>query len=290
MTGIQGSQPTRRLPSVLRNIGLGLAIVVAVSAPWSALVVLNVRLSPHVPWAIPAGIVYACFSMLYLNGRGWPESTSAARRRSFRARPLVLTELRWALLAGLAAVASLWLLFAASGYLSAQTPQRPQADLSPILLIGAVIIGSAVAAISEEGGLRGFMQAPLERLVGPAPAIATTSLIFVLIHLTHGVAGLVRNGPFYLAAGCVYGLLAYLTQSILPSLVLHFLGDVLVFGLRSSIVHLSSPRAASTRAYLLLAALLAACFSGAAFVRLARLTACKRPQRDPRAEDSPSIS
>jgi membrane protease YdiL (CAAX protease family) len=38
-----------------------------------------------------------------------------------------------------------------------------------------------------------------------------------------------------LAAGCIYGLMAYLSQSILPSLLLHFLGDLLLFGLRASV-------------------------------------------------------
>ena len=262
--------------ALLKYVGLGLAVAVAVAAPWSALVIFNLRLSPHVPWAIPAGIAYVWLAMAYLNGSGWPKSTSAARRRYFRAQPLAWAEFNWAFLAGLAAVASLWLLFAASGYLSAQTPQGSEGDLPPMVLLGAIIIGAAVTAIAEEGGLRGFMQAPLERLIGPVPAIATTSVFFVLIHLSHGVAALVRNGPFYLAAGCVYGLLAYLTQSILPSLLLHFLGDILTFGLRSSLVHLTSPHGAGVRAFLVLSALLVASVSGAAFLRLARLTAGKR--------------
>jgi membrane protease YdiL (CAAX protease family) len=271
---------TRRAPGVagtlFKHVGLGLAVVVAVPTPWSALAAINLRLSSHVPWAIPAGIAYACLAMAYLNGRGWPRSTAAARRSCFRARPLVLAELNWALIAGLAAVTSLWLLFAASGRLSTPVSQRSEAAWSPIVLLGAIITSAAVTAISEEGGLRGYMQAPLERLIGPVPAIATTSLFFVLIHLSHGVGAIARNGLFYLAAGCVYGPLAYLTQSILPSLLLHFLGDVLAFGLRSSLVQLTSPREASIRAYLVLSALLIAGASVAAFFRLAHLTASKR--------------
>jgi membrane protease YdiL (CAAX protease family) len=187
-----------------------------------------------------------------------------------------MAEFNGAFVAGLAGVTSLWLLFAASGYLSAQTPQASQASLPFIVVLGATIIAAAVTAIAEEGGLRGFMQAPLERLIGPVPAIAITSFFFILIHLSHGVAALARNAPFYLAAGFIYGLLAYLTQSILPSLILHFLGDILVFALRSSLVHLASPRGAGLKASLAASALLVACASGAAFFRLARLTASKR--------------
>jgi membrane protease YdiL (CAAX protease family) len=149
-----------------------------------------------------------------------------------------------------------------------------------VYLFGAIILGAAVTALAEEAGLRGFMQAPLEVLVGPAPAICITSFVFVLIHLSHGLAALARAGPFYLAAGCIYGLLAYLSQSILPSLLLHFLGDLLLFGLRSSVVHLGGPQSRIASGPLLLAALLATLASVIGFVILARLTAGRRPPLD----------
>jgi hypothetical protein len=60
-----------------------------------------------------------------------------------------------------------------------------------------------------------------------------------------------------LAAGFISGFLAYLSQPILPSLLLHFLGDLLVFGLRSSVVHFGGPLSPTTRGALVLAALAA---------------------------------
>ena len=262
---------------VAAPIGVGLAIVVGVAAPWSALIVLNIRLSPTVPWSLPVGLVYLFLAIGYLGGRGWPHSTSEVRRRRFRASLPSASEFICALLAGCAGVSALWLCFAATGGLLAQQSQRSQAILPPLFLFGAIIIGAAVTALAEEAGLRGFMQAPLEALMGPLPAIATTSLLFVLIHLSHGVSALAQVGPFYLAAGCIYGLLAYLSQSILPSLLLHFLGDLLVFGLRSSVVHLGSPQSFISAVPLVLAALVAALVSAIGFVILARLTANKRP-------------
>jgi membrane protease YdiL (CAAX protease family) len=261
-----------------KHVGLGLAVMVAVTVPWSALALLNLRLSARLPWAIPLGIAYVGAAASYLNGSGWPKSTSAPRKRGFRAHWLAVAELNWALLAGMAAVAALWFLYAASGELAFQARQSSEAGLPTMVLLSATIIAAAVAAVAEEGGLRGFMQAPLERLLGPAAAIATTSIFFVLIHLSHGFAALVRNAPFYFAAGCVYGLLAYLTQSILPSLILHFLGDILVFALRSSLVHFGIPRESSTKARLVAAAVLLAGASLAAFFRLARLTSTRRSQ------------
>jgi membrane protease YdiL (CAAX protease family) len=89
------------------------------------------------------------------------------------------------LLAGFAGVTALWLAFTATGGLLAQQSQRTQGKQPSVLLFGAIVLGSAVTALAEEAGLRGFMQAPLEALVGPAAAICTTSLVFVLIHLSH---------------------------------------------------------------------------------------------------------
>jgi membrane protease YdiL (CAAX protease family) len=271
------ARPALRLAfAVLKHVGLGLAVLAGVAAPWSALVVLNARASPEIPWALPAGIAYVFAAIVYLNGVGWPRSTSAARKRYFRAQPLAPLEFTWSFFAGFAAVTALWLSYAAAGDLFTEQAQRPRTNVPFVFLLGAIVIGAAVTALAEEGGLRGFMQVPLECLIGPAPAIVTTSILFVLIHLSQGVATLVRNGPFYFAAGCVYGLLAYLSQSILPSFLLHFLGDLLVFGLRFSVVHLAAPRSAGIRASLMVLALALACTSGVAFLRLARLTAGKR--------------
>jgi membrane protease YdiL (CAAX protease family) len=260
------------IATVAKHAGLGLCVVVAVPIPWAVLGGANLRLSPHVPWAIPAGVAYLFLALLYLNGRGWPRSTSAARRRDSRLLPLAFPQFGWSLLAGLAAIASLWLLYAASGQLSASPAQRPQPDLSPVVLFGAIVIGAGATALAEEVGLRGFMQAPLESVIGPGRAIAATAICFVLIHLSHGFEAVLRYGVLYLAAGCIYGLLAYLTQSVLPSLLLHFLGDVLLFGLRSSLLHVTTAPQPRIRACLFVSAVVAAAASGAAFIRLARVT------------------
>jgi hypothetical protein len=70
--------------------------------------------------------------------------------------------------------------------------------------------------------------------------------------------------------------MAYLSQSILPSLLLHFLGDLLLFGLRASVVPLDGPLSGIPAARLFVAALVAALASAIGFVILARLTASTR--------------
>ena len=69
------------------------------------------------------------------------------------------------------------------------------------------------------------MQGPIERRHGPAIAILLTGSVFGFAHFTHPETALILM-PYYLAAAAIYGVLAYLTNSILPSVVLHAAGDV----------------------------------------------------------------
>jgi hypothetical protein len=78
-------------------------------------------------------------------------------------------------------------------------------------------------------------------------AIVVVGLMFGLAHTTHAYWSLVLM-PYYLAAAAVYGGLAYLTDTILPSLVLHAGGDalsalLLVFGDRGLVVSGAAERA-----------------------------------------------
>src|SRR5207237_7477117 len=83
-----------------------------------------------------------------------------------------------------------------------------------------------VAGVVEETSFRGYMQGPVERRYGPAIAILLTGILFGLAHFTHPEVGLILM-PYYLAVVAVYGALAYLTNSIFPSMVLHAGGNIL---------------------------------------------------------------
>lgn len=266
------------MTALTRDVLIGFFVMAVVTVPWSVVAVVNLRVSPQVPWAIPATLGYLAAMAWYLNGRGWPASTTETRRRHFRARLPGPTRTAWALLAGSLAIVSLWLIFAATGRLASQPAPGREAAVAPQVLLAFVIVGSLVTAMGEEAGIRGFMQAPLERRFGPYVAIAISTIAFVLIHLTRGAAALLSNGLFYLAAGVVYGLLAYLTQSILPSLLLHFLGDIVTFALRSSLLRLSGPHTVLEITFSVLGAVIMAGLSIAAFRALARNAA---PPRNP---------
>jgi membrane protease YdiL (CAAX protease family) len=256
---------------------IGLVVMSVVTVPWSVSAVLNLRLLPHVPWAIPVTIGYLFLVTIYLGGRGWPASTRELRRRHLRARMPAPRASIWSLLAGGAAIAALWFVFAAFGGFAGQVTPGREATLGRAVLLASVIVSAAVTALGEEAGLRGFMQAPLETRLGPAPAIAATTIVFVVIHAGRGIPRLLYMSPFYVATGIVYGLLAYLTQSTLPSLVLHFLGDTVVFGLRTSLIRVSALDSRLSVGFCTAAAVLAIGVSVVAFKQLASITA---PIRD----------
>ncbi len=88
-------------------------------------------------------------------------------------------------------------------------------------------MSAMVAGISEEAGFRGYMQSPLERRYRPALAIAITSIVFGLTHLTHGP--FLPTILFDMGWGALYGLLTYKSGSIVPAIILHTSADALEF-------------------------------------------------------------
>jgi Type II CAAX prenyl endopeptidase Rce1-like len=89
-----------------------------------------------------------------------------------------------------------------------------------------LVMASLVAGVAEEAAFRGYMQGPIERRHGPLAAILVSGAAFGFAHYYHHPASVVAMLPYYLTVSAVYGGLAYLTNSILPSLVLHAGGDV----------------------------------------------------------------
>jgi len=167
----------------------------------------------------------------YLDGVGPPRRLAEFRHDHLRARALTPQVWGVALLAGASAVIAVRAAFrAVVGVLQIAAPPGG-GDIPVITAIAAMVMTSAVAGVVEEAGFRGYMQLPLERAYGPAVAIATSSILFTLSHLNHGAAVLPFL-PFYFAIAVAFGLLTFLTGSILPSMVLHFSSDLLTFALR----------------------------------------------------------
>jgi membrane protease YdiL (CAAX protease family) len=177
---------------------------------------------------VPPTALYLWLYWRYVHGAGWPRSTMEARRISYRANAVPEDVWGMALFAGLLGLVAVLLLQGVMGRL-VSLPKQQELDVSqyPAWTVFLwVLMGSVVAGVVEEASFRGYMQGPIERRHGPVIAILVTGLFFGFAHFTHPEVALVLL-PYYLAVAAVYGALAYLTNSILPSLVLHAGGNLL---------------------------------------------------------------
>lgn len=217
----------RRLPVVARAVLTGSAAALIGTTPWAVLVALNTRHWPAVPWAVPPTAVYLWFYWRYVRGDGWPAATAAARRTSCRANQLSADVWGLALTAGMLGLVALVAFLGVFNRL-VRLPAQQTGDLSHVPLVTLLFwlpMGAIVAGVAEEASFRGYMQRPIERRHGPVAAIAVTGAVFGVAHFTHPEVGLVLM-PYFLAVATVYGALAYLTDSIFPSMVLHAGGDI----------------------------------------------------------------
>jgi membrane protease YdiL (CAAX protease family) len=222
----------RRLPVIVRAPIMGLAVAAAGTVPWALLGLANQRYVRLVPWAIVPAAAYLWLLWRYLNGDGWPERTSQARRTSLRAKSLSPDIWGAAVVAGMLGLAATLPLAEVWGRL-VRLPSEAQPIVVPsgmpfptVLLL--LLMASVVAGVVEEAAFRGYMQGAIERRHGPVVAILATGAVFGLAHFTHHPAGVLVMLPYYVAVAAVYGGLAWLTNSIYPGLVLHIGGDVFV--------------------------------------------------------------
>ena len=218
----------RRLPVVVRAVLVGGGAAAAGSVPWARLVTTNARHGSVLPWAVPVMAAYLVLYWRYLvRGQGWPRSTADARRANARANAPLDDAWGAALLAGLLGLVSILLLQGVMSRL-VRLPQQRDLDISQyptFTVLSWVIMGAVVAGVVEETAIRGYLQRPIERRHGPVLAILLSASAFALAHFTHPEVGVVLL-PYYIAVAAVYGALAYLTDSIFPSMVLHAGGNM----------------------------------------------------------------
>ncbi len=231
----------RLLPVAVRAIVVGELVVSAGGLVPAVLMIANLKFSPRIPWLLPTTAAWLWLCWRWLNGWGWPRSTAEARRRDLRAHPLPGRVWRWALAAGA-------LGFASTNGLAFLTPRLSEiprdafklpldfAALPPWTVAATLLTISAVAGVLEEAGYRGYMLSPIERRHGWTPAILIVGLMFFLDHHVSHAYATFAFLPFFLAVSAVHGLLVYCTRSILPSIVLHTVGDVLIIPVQYGIV------------------------------------------------------
>ncbi len=208
---------------------LAFAITTLAGGIWSALLVTNLRSNPTVPWSVPAMALLLWLMWRYLDGSGWPRSTSEARRRYLRANRRFGQTYLWAFVAGVLSVLAL------AGYWIAlfrlvKMPPNALPDMSsyPRMTVALMILmGALVAPFMEEAGFRGYFQVALEREFRGPVAVMVSSLVFALAHFAHGI--LWPKLLVYFLAGIAFGVTAYLTNSTLPAILPHMIGDLTFF-------------------------------------------------------------
>jgi len=214
-----------RIPVVVRALVVGFVIQIVGVMPFLYMFRLNLEHGSRIPWAAAVEAVVLWLLWRYLRGAGWPASTSATRRRWLRAdtvdRRMLPPTVATALLYGLTVVAlsfftALWKPMPVEAFANVLDAARAPAITGLVTLLMIAIS----AGIVEEAAFRGYLQRPIEERHGPAVAIVLVAFLFAL---AHAPAGPVL--PVMAAGALGWGLLARLSGSIVPGIVVHTLVD-----------------------------------------------------------------
>jgi membrane protease YdiL (CAAX protease family) len=225
----------RSLPArVLRIIAFGLlAFVITIlgGAIWTALLIANLRSSPAVPWSVPIMALLLWLMWSYLGGKGWPPSTSDARRHYLRASRKSTRTYLWSFVAGVLSVVALAGFWIVLSQLVKMSPNAlPDMSSYPRITVAfAILMGSLVSPFTEEAAFRGYFQVALEQEFRGSVAVTISSIAFVLSHFAHGIFW--PKLLVYFLVGVAFGTTAYLTNSTLPAILPHIIGDVTFFTL-----------------------------------------------------------
>ncbi len=212
-----------------------LAFLVALSGQglWTGLLAINLASTPTVPWSVPVMAVLLWGIWQYLGGWGRPRGSSETRHRFLRANWPAGNVLGWALIAGglsVAALAGLWIVMARVVRLPGNGLNNTSSIpvLTTVLLIG---MGSLVSPILEQAGFFGYGQSLLERRFPKLAAVVIIAIFYAFG--PHPPAGSVLwpRLVFYFLAGLTFAMLAFLTRSIFPGLIVHIAGILAFFTL-----------------------------------------------------------
>jgi membrane protease YdiL (CAAX protease family) len=235
---VQMKSATVKTGAALKNrlgaFGLAAAISVGIVAYgqglWGPLVLANMRFRPEIPWAAPTMAILLAGLIAYLSGRGWPRATSTTRRRLLRWNAMPASTFFLAVGAGvlgLAAFGGLWI--TAADFVHIPAGIQPKMTGIPLpTAISFLIMGALAAPLSEEAAFRGYAMGILEKAWGHAPAaIIGSSVLFAAVHFLQGIDPVKLS--LYFAAGLLFAVIGYLTNSLYAVMVVHSLGDVLGF-------------------------------------------------------------
>ncbi|MDW3652132.1 MAG: CPBP family intramembrane glutamic endopeptidase [Bacteroidia bacterium] len=222
-----------RIPIWLRSILIGFLILELGTRLWSLLALANIKSTPSIPWAFPLMALCLWFIWNYLNGKWKPKSTQEKRQLWMRAYKLEPRKKLWAWISAILLGCSLLLLILISTRLidfpSGQIEQIERISVySDFMVMALIIMTSVVAGVIEEIAFRAYMQKPMENEYAPAIAILIVALFFSLLHLPNATIAPQLLLLFFLGS-LGWGVLAYLTNSIIPGVIIHSLVDIISY-------------------------------------------------------------
>ncbi|MGE5208479.1 MAG: type II CAAX prenyl endopeptidase Rce1 family protein [Alphaproteobacteria bacterium] len=218
-----------KLPISLRAIISGLLIALAAANVWPILLV-----SLGVPLAALAETIFLGVYLWWASGGGPPLRTHDSRRNAFRRTRLSRQQWVWGIIGAIffavTVHASIVVLFRFVEFPVATFRRGYNLSFIPTLPLKwlAVIVSAVSAGVCEETGFRGYIQRPIEERHGAVTAILISTILFTVIHLNKSwsLAGMV---PIVFGAGLLLGLLAWSSQSLIPSIIGHVTMDIGLF-------------------------------------------------------------
>jgi membrane protease YdiL (CAAX protease family) len=217
------------LPVVLQAIILGFLLLQFGSIVAFLPLLGNLKFHPEIPWAFPLTLVVLAGYGAYFSGWGPPAATREARQRLARAS--LPSAHVWyaaipAMVFGIVALMALRLLLPSLLPVSAPSIPLSFSSLPLPSIIGALVSIALIAAVTEELAFRGYMQKPMEDAYGIVPTVLIVGVMFWAAHLDHGIT--VTHLPFQMSVSIALGLLSYLTRSLIPAMIAHAAGDLLL--------------------------------------------------------------
>jgi len=218
-----------RIPMAVRAIVVGLFVFAIVGLfAWNVILMLI-----PAPWSIAAMVIVLWVYLRYFSGHWWPKATSESRRVRFRATKLPMRVWLWSLIAALLTAVFFQSSIVVLCRVIECIPLAPAAVLGADLPIWQIwlfiFMAAAVASITEEVGIRGYMQVPLEGRYGPAVGITIASIVFAVIHLNQAWAAGAGMLIIMFAGGIMAGVIASVSGSLIPIMIGHTLVDVINF-------------------------------------------------------------
>jgi membrane protease YdiL (CAAX protease family) len=220
---------------------LGQAALIMLMHPiWAGLSVLNLAVSPRLPWAAALEIIFLWILWRFLAGSSGSRGGRAERHALLKWNHLSGEVWAWSALAGGAAMVCMFLVETHScvvawgtGNSAAVVPGPLDfAQMTKLTGISFALVTSAVAALVEESAFRGYMQSQLEKRFAAPTTFAIVALTFSAFHLYGRPVHLWLAGiPDWIVISLIFSYLVRVTKSLVPAVICHFVVDAVLFSL-----------------------------------------------------------